>query len=102
MEKNKISNSRIYLASTKNLPKNIKVLEGKRGGFYYIAHQSGKIKYIYPEGESPQQKYARSEKGQANEKKRRNSRKEYFKEYYLAHCNKTKERNLKFLGMVKP
>jgi|TARA_Y100000310_G_scaffold54028_1_gene49552 hypothetical protein len=90
MEKNKISNSRIYLASTKNLPKNIKVLEGERGGLYYIAPQSGKIKYIYPEGESPQKKYSLSEKGQVSEKRRRNSlkRKEYLREYYLIHRNK--------------
>jgi len=107
--KNRKQGQRIYLSSRKP-PKDAEILEGKQGASYYISLPSrkkpstsiskitlpsGKVKYIYPKGEEPQRKYYYSEKGQANEKKRRNSlkRKEYLKKYYQKHCDKIKERN---------
>jgi hypothetical protein len=107
--KNKKSRQRVYLSSRKP-PKDAEILKGSLGAFYYISLPSrkkpstsiskvvlpsGKIKYIYPKGGKPQTKYYYSEKGQANEKKRRNSwkRKEYLKEYHQKHRDKIRERN---------
>ena len=110
MENSKPQTRRVYLSSRKP-PKDAEVLKGEQGASYYITNPtrkkpstfvskgvlpSGKIKYIYPKGEAPQAKYSRSEKGKANEKKRRNSpkRKEYLKDYYLKHSDIMKKRNL--------
>ena len=107
--KNIKSCQRVYLSSRKP-PKDAEILKGSLGASYYISLPSrkkpstsiskvvlpsGKIKYIYPKGEKPQRKYYYSEKGQANEKKRRNSwkRKEYLKEYYQKHRDQIRERN---------
>ena len=109
MENSKPQTRRVYLSSRKP-PKDAKVLKGEQGASYYITDPtrrkpstflskvvlpSGKIKYTYLKGETPQAKYSRSEKGIANEKKRRNSpkRKEYLKNYYLKHSDMMKERN---------
>jgi len=117
MENRKLQTRRVYLSSRKP-PKDAKVLKGEQGAYYYITNStrkkpstyiskvvlpSGKIKYIYSEGEKPQTKYARSEKGIANEKKRRNSpkRKEYLKAYYLKNCDEMKERNLERYQLLK-
>ena len=117
MENSKPQTRRVYLSSRKP-PKDAKVLKGEQGAYYYIANPtrkkpstyiskvvlpSGKIKYIYSEGEKPQTKYARSEKGKANEKKRRDSfkRKEYLKAYYLKNCDEMKKRNLERYRLLK-
>tara|TARA_Y100000310_G_scaffold305677_1_gene346102 strand:+ start:5721 stop:6125 length:405 start_codon:yes stop_codon:yes gene_type:complete len=114
---NKKHCQRVYLSSRKP-PKDAEIIKGPHGASYYIALPSrkkpvtsiskvilpsGKIKYIYPKGEEPQRKYYYSEKGQANEKKRRNSpkRKEYLKEYYQKNRDKIRKRNAERYRRIK-
>lgn len=59
----------------------------------YIGKQlklDGSVKYVYAKGKCPQDKYYRSEKGQANELKIRNSenRQQYLREYYKKNRDK--------------
>ena len=49
-----------------------------------ITYPDGRIKYVYPKGQSPQNRYYYTEKGRRNEIKKRYSegRKQYLREYY--------------------